>query len=574
MKKFCQLIIVLLWPLIVSAQKDLDITGRVSLNIVNTAYDEKSDIKPDSVQDYSKTWLIPGLQERLNIALFARTQKMDITLLGDLYNDDWTKLNEYNRVDRLSLTTRFSGNEIVLGDFFDSGSELFMQSREIRGGKVQLKFNNLWNKASFLETYVSGGIVQREYNTGDPMRGYYKQYYTAGQFRRYFGAARARVGESSLYEIGFNFLYGKDDEKSVDNSLNEPLRNLVGGVDASIELFKQKMQIFGEYYHSNKDTVTAADIEDNAYKAGIDLRLNQFKLRTYFQRIGYDYYTTGYPYLLNDRQGVFLESIWQKPDMVMVMMEGEYYKDNLKDNAWYPKTTTREVELGFTTQFKNVPEFTLKGRFRDDLSDMILNPDSVNLKTDKVSKTVETSVAHNFENHRLMLSMIYVDFEDHSLLPAGTPLGTDQLIGNFNFYTRPVSSLFISGGLVYSALNLTNNQENTSLIVYESSRWELIPRRLVFETNLNLALNDASGYDGYQDMLSNYRQLAIEFSFEYFFNSYFSVKAIGGTDGRTMDYSREEALKVIADPDYGPAYFNGYESYNGFKYGAEFNWIF
>ena len=52
------------------------------------------------------------------------------------------------------------------------------------------------------------------------------------------------------------------------------------------------------------------------------------------------------------------------------------------------------------------------------------------------------------------------------------------------------------------------------------------------------------------------------------------MKILAGNDYRDMRYALAQAQKVIADPDYGPTYFNGYESYNGLKYGVELNWIF
>jgi hypothetical protein len=220
---------------------------------MNVDYDDQSELNPDSA-NYGKSTLIPGLQQRLNLALFARTRTMDITLLGDINNDKWTKLDSYKYVDRLSLTARFADNEIILGDFFDSGSELFLMSREIRGGKVFLKNNNLWNKDSYLQGTVSGGIVQRAWEAGDPIRGYYKQYISSGTYRRYFGLAQVELGQNNLFKFGLNFLYGKDEEASIKSSLNEPLKNMVGGFNAEVDILQDHLQLFGEYYISRKDT--------------------------------------------------------------------------------------------------------------------------------------------------------------------------------------------------------------------------------------------------------------------------------------------------------------------------------
>jgi len=92
------------------------------------------------------------------------------------------------------------------------------------------------------------------------------------------------------------------------------------------------------------------------------------------------------------------------------------------------------------------------------------------------------------------------------------------------------------------------------------------------ESTLSLILNDAAN-GGVEDMLSNYWQVLGEASVEYFFNNNISVKLVGGTDTRRMDYSTKDALQIIAT-EYGPTFFNSSESYEALIYGLEINWIF
>jgi len=69
-------------------------------------------------------------------------------------------------------------------------------------------------------------------------------------------------------------------------------------------------------------------------------------------------------------------------------------------------------------------------------------------------------------------------------------------------------------------------------------------------------------------------QILIRLMLRYFFTDRLSFRTILGTDSKKFKYSTEDALKIIADPEYGPTYFNGNESYNGVILGGEFNWIF
>lgn len=565
------ILLLILIPILLAAQSGLNVTGRASLRTTYVDYDETSKIKPDSIADdqYSKTYVIPGFAQSLNLALFARTQSMDITFLSDIQNNPWNQLNSIQNIGRVSLSARFGQNEIILGDFFDSGSEFFIQSREVRGAKLDFRFENLWSKFSYIRTKVSAGEVQKAFGIGSRLQSVYHQYENAGQFRRYFGSAVVHTGDNRYFDLGLKYLYGKDDQGSISESINEPLTNQNMGASLLAFLWKKHLQLFAEGYLSKKDTITANGIEDHAYKAGIDFRYGNFKFQNYYQRLGYDYYSAGYPFLQNDRQGFALVTGYYFPQVISLTFEGEQYKDNLNDDVLLPVTETRNLIAGFTTHFKNWPEFSLKWRYRDDKSDVIM--DSV--KTDRINNGVEGGIAYSLDAHRLSLSVIYMDLQDKSVLVSGTPLGTEQFISSLNFYSRPITGMFLSGGAVYSTLALTNDQENQNIYAYISSRWDIIANRLKLEASVNYIKNDAAN-GGNQDMLSNYDQFGSEFSLEYFFNSNLSFKLIGGNDFRNMGYSLSKAQEVIADADYGPLFFNGYEDYKALKYGAEINWIF
>ncbi|HID38025.1 MAG TPA: hypothetical protein EYP36_00725, partial [Calditrichaeota bacterium] len=183
----------------------MDVTGRVSLRVFNVDYDERSEFNPDS-SDYGKTTLIPGWQQYLNMAIFARTSKMDISLLGDIRNDKWKPLDSYKNIERLTLSARFSGHEIVLGDYFESGSELYVFSRDIRGTKLDFLFNELWNRRTYLHTRVLGGLLQRVVEEGEHLPTLYKQLANSGLYRRYFGSVEVEVGEQSKYSLGLKYL--------------------------------------------------------------------------------------------------------------------------------------------------------------------------------------------------------------------------------------------------------------------------------------------------------------------------------------------------------------------------------
>ena len=574
--KLSYIIIYVFLPVLVLAQSGINVTGRVSLRMINTQYDEVSEIKPDSIVDkeYSLTTLAPGFVQNLNLALFARTATTDWTLLGDIRNDPWNTLNSIERVNRLSLSSRFgSGHEVVLGDFFDSGSDFFVQSREVRGGRLNLKFERLWNNSSYVHTKISGGRIERAFNIGDRLRDLYRQYENSGRYRRYFGSGSVDLGDHDFFSLGLHYLYALDDTASISESINQALSNQNAGASGSLLFLKRKIRLFGEGYFSVKDSLDATSVNDHAYKGGVDLRLDNYRLIGYYYRIGYDYYSAGYPYLNNDRQGFFANTAYYFTNIINLFAEAEQYSNNLDELIYTPETTTRIGDIGFTTRFKGYPEFTIKFEYQDDISNTIMDLDSNLINTDRKTLKYQSRIAYNFGSNRLSLSAMFIDLDDQSQVAAGSPLGTEQFISSFNFYSHPARSFFISGGGVYSHLLMSNNQSNNNIYVYESSRWDIIPAKLTFESTISAINNDADN-GGNQDMISDYFQVAGELSLEYFFNPNISVKVVGGTDLRHMRYTMAEAQEVIADPNYGPLFFNSNETYNAIKYGAEINWIF
>ena len=574
--KIVIILMILLIPVVSFPQKAVDVTGRISYRVLRTQYDEESAIKPDSIpeSEYGKGTLIPGLQQSLNLALFARSRGLDITLLGDIRHDPWNELNQLERLQRLSLSARFGlNNELVLGDFFESGSEFFIQSREVRGGKLFLQFNNLWNNRSSLETKILGGRIERSQAIGGRIPNLYRQYNNSGQYRRYFASADIRLADSDWFSLGLSYLYARDDSLSINRSINEPLDNQNAGARASLFFWDKKIRLFGEGFTSRKDTLTGKSVDDYTYQAGVDFRYNMFKLIGSYYRLGYDYYTAGYPFLFNDRQGLKLNSAVLIGNVLTLFAEAEQYHNNLSERTNIPQTTTRLLDVGFSTTSRQYPDITLKFGLRDDNSPVLIDALGNETRTERLSLKYEGRLGYGFGANRLSLTAMYIDLDDQSVFSAGTPLGTEQIITSLNVYTRPAATFFLSGGLVYSRLLMSNNQQNDNLYIYESSRWDVIPRKLQLETTISYIYNDAAN-GGYQDLLSDYDQLAADISLEWFLTSAISIKAIGGTDLRHMRYKTAEALSIIADPDYGPRFFNGFESYDGLKYGAELNWIF
>jgi len=561
----------------VLAQTGFDLTGRVSLRVQNTGYNQNSEIRPDSIStdQYSLTTLIPGLQQMLNISLFGRTSAMDFTFLADLKNNEWNrlKLSDFNSIPRLSLYLHWNNQDLIAGDFFDSYSELFILSREVRGGKYRMQADDIWGKNSILEINILGGMVQKAIAEGSRSNGLYKQFETTGQYRRWMGAGIVKIGQQNYFDLTLNYLYGRDQESSIDTSLNFPLNNNVYGGSANFYLWADNLRLFAEYYQSSKDTLKSGQGKDQAYYGGFDLRYRTFNLIMLYEKLGAEYFTVGYPYLENDKRGIKGKMDYAFPAIIILNTDFEIFKDNLDKRSYQPTAAISLFNAGFTTLLPRWPELTLRYGLRTDLSKTIYDQDDQRFKTDKTTTKLEGRLVFDLERNRFALSAIKLALKDRSLLGSILPLSTNQFITSLTFYSSALTDLFLSVGAVHSYMRLSNDQKNINLYVYETNRWNIIPRRLLLESTLTMIRNDASG-GGTQDVLNDYFTLLGEISFEYFFNTQMSFKVIVGTDNKKYKYTLDEARQIITDPEYGPAYFNGSETYRALIVGGEINWIF
>jgi hypothetical protein len=420
--KAISLIIITLFPMLLAAQ-GMSITGRVSLNVENLDYDPNSTLKPDSISDdeYSKSPLIPGLKQKLDIALFARKSNWDISLLGDIRNDEWNQLalGEFSTVERLTLSARYKQNELVLGDYFMSVSDLFLQSLQIRGFKAAVRGGQLWNTRNYIKATALYGQVQKAFPVNSRLKGIYRQYETSGLYKRNMGSAMADLGIEDVYRLGIRYLYAKDDPNSVDNALSEAITNHSLGAVGEFYLFKRKVSLFGEAYQSKVDSVGADNAEDKAIKGGIDFSLNNLRLTGYYQYLGYDYYSAGYPYLRNDRDGYKVIAGYNVPNAVIFSAEYEKYHNNLKNLKSMPTTDTQYGIFGVTTSIPDYPELTLRYGFQGDRSNTVMIEDTIPTFTDKNSTTYEGRLTFKIHSNRFILSTIYIDLDDRSLLYTG-----------------------------------------------------------------------------------------------------------------------------------------------------------
>jgi hypothetical protein len=583
--KFFRIHIFILLPIFLFSQSNLDITGRVSMGLQNIDYDEESKIKPDSISsdEYGKSTIISGLQQSVNLSLFGRMQNFDFTLLSDLKNNDWNELDfgDVNSVERFSLNLRLFSHELVLGDFYQSGNERFMRSREVRGLKYSTKIDDAIGKNTFIYLEGLGGQTQKSLEVGDRLQSIYKQFETSGQYNRFITAGNVKIGKTGLFDISLKYLQGEDNKSSIAESINPALKNGLFGAESNLFFWSKKIRLFADYFSSKKDTIDEGFVDDYSLTGGIDLLINKAKLLILYQRIGFDYYTMGYPYLENDKEGIKAIAGYNIADWLILNSAYEWYENNLNENVYKPTTKTNILNAGFTTLLIGYPEFTFNYGRRSDLGDKVMDKDSLELNTDKITQKFEAKLAYKINRSRFSLSTTLLNLDDKSLISNGistdssksSPLGTDQFISSFNFYSQASQYLFFSGGIVYSTLTLTNDQKNNNYYIYESNRWDIIPRKLKLETTITAIINDAQN-GGVQDYLSDYFQLNAEISFEYFFNDFVSFKIITGTDSRNFKYSTADALQIITDSDYGPTFFNGNESYSSWLVGGEFNWNF
>ncbi|OQY27762.1 MAG: hypothetical protein B6244_09665 [Candidatus Cloacimonetes bacterium 4572_55] len=425
--------------------------------------------------------IIPDSEPEFQLMLLGRYGSVDVTLNSMLHHNKWN----HTVVDLFALSLEGKKWEVNLGDFFIIDNPLTVNNRLIRGARFQfgLDGQRRTNSKYRLDMFVGESNSPEE--KGDRLDGLYNQRATSSTYRRVQWMGKATAELNPNLEVRATYAGGKDIEESIDEERQTslPLENHV--VEASVlsRLLSRKIVIHAEAAHSQTDSSLANSdgVSDEVYRLRVEGRTGNIRGWARWQRVGADFYSTGYPYLARDREGPMVGAGYSKPNFFLVTSEYEQYKDNLNDDQLL--TVTTDVIHGRLRLIRSgLPNISFSMRYQSELSPSL--NDSV--KIDRSTSRAIIDVTHRLtKNLRGNMSFTLQNVDDQSLPDTSVvQVSSDEQTVSVNFSGRFFQRLTFSPGMVYNKFKFPDLDQTQKIFVgYSIVELEIIPTKLRWESD-------------------------------------------------------------------------------------------
>lgn len=432
--------------------------------------------------------LIPGSEPAFQMTLLGRYKAFNLTMNSTLHHNKW----DDTQVDLFSLNLEAKRWEVDLGDFFIVDNPLTVNNRLIRGGRFQVGLDGERMQQSRYRLDMFVGQTNEPLERGDNLEGLYNQTATTSTFRRLQWLTKATAEFSPAFEMSATYTGGQDLEDSIDKDLRTgmPLENHVFHVDARSQLFSDQLTILGEYATSQTDSsVEGRDAStDDVIRARLDGHVGNLRGWARWQRVGTDFYSTGYPYLPRDREGILGGASFIAPDLFFLSSEYEQYDNNLEDRDLL--TVTTKVSNNRVRFIKSgLPNVGVLVRYQ--LEDSPTVSDS--LRTDRTILRTSLDLSWQLSrNFRASITVGMQEVDDKSLPDTTTVrVNSDEQNLAVNLSLRPFKYFMFSPGLVYNQFEFPDlDQTQEILVTYAITELTLIPQKLRLESDLRYTRSD------------------------------------------------------------------------------------
>ncbi|MBN1757025.1 MAG: hypothetical protein JW863_01835 [Chitinispirillaceae bacterium] len=205
-----------------------------------------------------------GIQPELQFFANGRRGNADINLLMDLYSNQWLSTTNYIGKNMFNLSMNYAQQSVVIGDFFESGSETSIPGRQMTGIKYSGKYLEMGRGEKRLEFKLAAGETEIAKDSGDHEIFVYNQSVDTGMSQRqqitYLAEATFKpTRQSSIAARGIiaHDQTGKPLFRKAlsDPAALDPVVAQTGCITGSLFLFERKLELFGEIDLGSADTL-------------------------------------------------------------------------------------------------------------------------------------------------------------------------------------------------------------------------------------------------------------------------------------------------------------------------------
>lgn len=307
--------------------------------------------------EQSDTWY-SGIQPELQFFANGRRGDADINLLMDMYGNQWLSTTNYLGKNMFNLAMNYSHQSVVIGDFFESGSETSIPGRQMTGIRYSGKYFEMGRGEKRLVFKLAAGETEIAKDSGDHEIFVYNQTVDTGMSKRQqiTYLAEATLKPTRLSSVTARGIIAHDQtgkplfRKSLsDPAAVDPVSAQTGCISGNIFLLNQKLELYSEIDMGSADTLSdsTADkiawynpqvekavpkvfslfnsedfMQHYAVSGGMRGNFNGYKGNIRYLQIAPNYYSAGDPYMVN----------WRKNGLLSI---GRQILDNLELTGSY-----------------------------------------------------------------------------------------------------------------------------------------------------------------------------------------------------------------------------------------------
>ncbi len=543
---------------------------------------------------------IDGFQPELQIFTSGRQQNADINLLVDLYGNQWVDLPLHVKKNMVNLSANYQAQHLVLGDFFENGSETSIAGRKITGLQYSGEFMPIGRGSNLLSFKLSGGETEVAKDTGDHDLSIYNNTVDSGMSLRQqiTYVAGLAIKPNLFTTINVKGIISRDQthnpifRKVITDPLAPlPVRAQTGCIDATVNLLGGALALTGEIDMGNHDTLDTSSIDEanaiawynpqvnkaipsvfGSIGTGKNYALSFNAVGTYkghalsgsYTTIGPRYFSAGNPYLEPDRRVIALADDKQVTEDISATVNYSYERRSksqvfdLEQGTGSPVDRNTLSASGELTQKGRVPALSLEytGSFENSLTreNYIPQGDSVEaiqkLTTQQFDNQIGLEAKQKFENnsdysikYQVLFNNDLTAYADATQQNLGDGI-QHQISARSSFRVKKIFKNRISGRIATKHQN-RNSFSGLSYKIADYSTFYVIPRVLSLDVNGEYSHKaDSEVSDSGTNATTVTRFYAVETEAKYNFNPKMSLglliryeKSADQTTGSTDTYT-------------------------------------
>ncbi|HMA64725.1 MAG: hypothetical protein ACM31E_06410, partial [Fibrobacterota bacterium] len=281
-----------------------------------------------------------GVQPELQLFINGKRGAADVNFVLDLYGNEWLSTSDYVRKNLFNLSMNYEQQSLIIGDFYENGSETSISGRAMTGMKYSGGFLEMGSGVKRIVFGLCAGESEIPKDSGDHELNVFNSFVDSAQSVRQQITYVASVSFKPLTTttVSFTGIIARDqtDEPLLrnrisDTAVSDPLEAQTGVLDIKTNLFDGKIEVGGELDLGSADTVTddsnksvkwynpeigkavsgvftlfkESNFSDhyagNAYIKGL---IHEYTAMLSFRQIAGDYFSAGNPYLEVDKREV------------------------------------------------------------------------------------------------------------------------------------------------------------------------------------------------------------------------------------------------------------------------------